>query len=105
MNGRKGKRRCTQCRIWKQKVCGFQVGLLILQCEYDNISLPCTTCFQKGLDCGVEHKVLPSGSRALYTSAANRSQFPNAPDSEPGDDIDIVLEKIPRAPLPPTEHT
>jgi len=105
MNGRKGKRRCMQCRIWKRKVCGFQVCLLILQCEYDNISLPCTTCSQKGLDCGVEHKILPSESRALYTSAANRSHFPNALDSEPGDDIDIVLENIPRAPLTPTDHT
>ena len=36
--------------------------VLIFQCEYDDIGLPCTVCSQKGLDCDIEQKVLPQKS-------------------------------------------
>lgn len=66
--------------------------------------MPCTVCSQKGLDCGVEHKVLASESRTLETNGIIQSQVINTQDSELGDDVEIVIECIPRAPLPSHDH-
>lgn len=74
----------------------IQIPLLRLQCKYDNLSLPCTTCSQKGLDCGVEDKVLASASKTI--DMVNQSQVTNARNLELGEDVEEVRESVPLAP-------
>jgi len=70
----------------------IQIPLLRLQCKYDNLRLPCTACSQKGLDCGVEDKVLASASKTI--DMGNQSQVTNARNLDLGEDVEEVRARI-----------
>src|SRR5271170_6172034 len=44
LHGRMGKRRCLQCRTWKQKVPTGTRNCLTCKCEYVNAADPCKVC-------------------------------------------------------------
>ena len=101
LHGRKGRKRCVQCRKWKQRV--LRVYFLSnMKCVYESLETSCTVCQKRGLRCGVEEKVdgPKTQSREQQLQYSNQPAFivhrsPPTPEDESLTDLDkMYFERL-----------
>src|SRR5271154_986859 len=102
-HGRTGKRRCLQCRTWKQKVATGTRNCLTCKCEYVNVADPCKVCREKGLRCAASDKIWGNARRLRQAVEGDRAEIQVRDVEWPKDDDGI--EEIPRQPPTPDENT
>lgn len=94
-----GKRRCLQCRTWKQKVSNNSISFLTSKCEYVDVADPCKVCREKGLRCSAADKVWGKARRLRQEAGRNSAAISDGSVSGFKEDDGIEISRVPGPPM------
>lgn len=101
MHGRKGIRRCLQCRVTRQKVQN-KLTSLTFQCVYQDVRLPCTLCSTKNLPCRAEDKIYGK-AREMKAEGETQAETSQPPEPQEGQPEAMITDIRRQPPTPDNE--